>query len=460
MTTEPRPPSPAPVAARPRRPALAVGALVAVLLLVAAGVLVRGAPSSSGGSPCTVVADGVRPPAVVLEAVDRLRAGVLADVAGLDVVCSGPDVAAGDPDAPDPRVEPSLWVVAVDAAAPGADGLVAAARAVLDGAPAGAPFGWDLRVRDTARSAEVVLAAGGGTALVADAVALRGVPGVAEVWFGPDSGRVAVAAAADVAPLLQAAAGRNLPVTTVETRDTWAEVRQVQPGSWPPPDAVALALDVAAWDGVWRLLLDGGEPASPSLTVHVEDDAQRAWVASRLDVLVGPAVAYHVTSPAATVDGVVGGRPQVPGAAAAAAPDGVPACPAEGLTVQVVGTDAAAGSRFLMLRATHTGAAPCVLQGVPALAFTRASGTTVPDLTQLPDLGAAATAPAVVLAPGASADAVVRWRAMSTSQDPDVSVAVTVRAVAGGPVVDLPLTGTLDVLAGATVKVGPWGAAG
>ena len=48
---------------------------------------------------------------------------------------------------------------------------------------------------------------------------------------------------------------------------------------------------------------------------------------------------------------------------------------------------------------------------------------------------------------------------MSTSQDPDVAVAVTVRAVEGGPAVDLALPDPLDVLAGATLKVGPWGAA-
>ncbi|MBD7919785.1 DUF4232 domain-containing protein [Cellulomonas sp. Sa3CUA2] len=448
----------------PGRRRFVVGAGLAVALLVAATVLVRVLPERAGAPGCTASGD-VRPPAAVVEAVREALAAVPAEVA--DVAASCRLVAGARAPGPgelDLRRHPRSWVVGLDVAAPGHDGLVAAARAVLAAADPAAEHAWDLRVRDVARSAEVVLEAGGGTGLVAQAAAVRAVPGVAEVWFGPDSGRVVVGSPGDVVGVLRAAAGRALPVTTVEVPDPWVEVRQLVPDAWADEHDVALALDVATWDGVVRVLLDAGADPSSDLTVHVEDDLQRADVARRLDVLAGPPVRYHVTSPGATVDGVAGGRASDAAAGTPAAPgadvDGAPRCTGAELDVQVLGSDAALGSRFLFLRATHVGQVRCVVQGLPELAFTRASGTPTPGLTQLPDLVAPDAPPSVVLAPGESVDAQVRWAAMSTSQDPDVAVGVAVRAVPGGPVVDLPLPDALDVLAGATVKVGPWQGAG
>ncbi|MCC2315515.1 DUF4232 domain-containing protein [Cellulomonas xiejunii] len=464
MSTEGRP-STQPQEAAPGRRGLVVGAVAALVLLGVGGLLVRDVPPA-GSHGCAVHADDGRPPAAVTEAAGRLREGVPADVASLEVVCRlAVEALPTGPGAPDVRDDPASWVVGVDAEAPQTQGVVAAARALLDAAPTDVPFTWDLRVRDAARSLEVLLPAGGGTGLVADAVAVRLVPGVVETWFGAESGTVTVASAGDVVPVLRATAGRDLPVTTVTTGDPWVEVRQVNPGAWPDEDAVALALDVAGWDGVWRVLLDGGEPASTTLTTAVEDDAQRAYVVSRLEALVAaPRVSFRVESPAAAIEGTVGGPAPASdvaapdGAAADGVPaDGVPACTGAELDVQVLGTDAALGSRFLFLAATHTGEQPCVVQGFPGLAFTRASGTWTPDLTQLPDR---ATPPVVVLAPGSSVQSEVRWGAMSTAQDPDVAVAVTVQPVPGGPTVELALPTDLDVLAGATVKVRPWDVGG
>ncbi|MBF0689696.1 MAG: DUF4232 domain-containing protein [Cellulomonas sp.] len=454
MSTEGEPSTQPRDTAQGRR-GLVVGAVAALVLLGVGWLVVRDAPPA-GDRGCWVHGDDGRPPAAVTEAAGRLREGVPAEVASLEVACRlAVEALSADPGAPDVRDDPASWVVGVDAEPPRVEGVVAAARALLAAAPPDAPFAWDLRVRDAARSLEVVLAAGGDAGLVADAVAVRLVPGVVETWFGVDGGTVTVASAGDVVPVLRATAGRDLPVTTVTTGDPWVEVRQVNPGTWPEEDAVALAFDVASWDGVWRVLLDGGEPASTTLTVEVEDDAQRAYVVSRLEALVAaPRVSFRVASPAAAVEGLVGGPPPAPHVPAA---DGVPACTGAELDVAVLGTDAAAGSRFLFLGATHAGVQPCVLQGVPGLAFTRASGTPTPDLTQLPDRG---TAPVVVLAPGASVRSEVRWGAMSTTQDPDVAVAVTVQPVPGGPAVDLALPMDLDVLAGATVKVRPWDVGG
>ncbi|UZN02509.1 DUF4232 domain-containing protein [Cellulomonas sp. S1-8] len=453
-----------------------VAALVLLALAVAGALVLRLTPLGDALAPagCTVLAGDrdVRPPAVVADAAARVRDEVAAE-ASVTTTCSLADTAEPAPGLPDPADDPAGWAVGVDAEAADVAALPATAAAVLAAATPAVPFAWRLDVHDAARTAAVVLTPGGGTDLVDDAVALRGEPGVAEVWFGPDSGRVAVATGADVAPLLAATAGRDLPVTTVEARADWLEVQQGQTGTWPDDAAVALAVDVAAWEGVWRVVLSGGAPASPSLSVEADDDAHRAHVASRLAATVhtGPPVGYHVSAQQEAVSGVVGRTAAASEAGSgegvgAGGPvggvDGVPACTGDELRVEVVGTDAALGARFLFLRATHTGAAPCVVAGVPGLAFTRLSGTRTPDLTQLPDVEAPGEPAATVLAPGDSVASQVRWRAMSTSQDPDVAVGVTVRAVAGGPTVDLELSDPLDVLAGATVRVGPWipGAAG
>jgi hypothetical protein len=451
-------------APEPSRRRLAVTGVVIVLLAVAGALVVRLTPWGERLAPsCTVLAGerDVRPPAEVAEAAARVRDEVAGAVSTVTTTCSLVDLAEPAPGQADPADDPAGWAVGVDAQAVDVDAVVAAADAVLAAAPPSTPFAWRLEVQDAAQSLIVVLTPGDGTGLVEDAVALRRTPGVAEVWFGPDSGRVAVSTGEDVATALAATAGRDLPVTTVEAFDDWLEVQQVHPGTWPDDDAVALAVDVAGWEGVWRVVLRGGEPASPDLTVEADDDAHRAHVASRLASTVhpGPVVAYHVLAQQVALEGVVGGTVQeqgVPaGAGDTAAFGGVPACTGDELRVEVAGTDAALGSRYLMLRATHTGAAPCVLSGVPELAFTRQSGTRTPDVTQLPDLVAPVPS-AVLLQPVAAAGAQVRWAAMSTSQDPDVAVEVTVRAVKAGPAVDLALPDPLDVLAGATVKVSPW----
>ncbi|WP_028045793.1 DUF4232 domain-containing protein [Cellulomonas sp. URHE0023] len=446
------------VAASRRRRVIAV---VAVLLVVVGAVVVR-LTFFGGGSEstaCTVVADGrdVRPPAAVTDAAARVRERATEAAATVTATCSL--VPPADPSsAKDPADDPAQWVVGVDAEAADIDAVAAAADAVLAAAAPEEPFGWHLEVHDTERTLAVVVTPGGDTALVDDAVALRRVPGVVEVWFGIDDGRVSVATADDVAPLLAATLGRHLPVTTVEARDDWFEVQQVQTGTWPDGDAVALAAEVARWEGVWRVVLRGGEPASPDLTVEADDDARRAEVASRLagTARTGPPVAYHVLAQQVARDGVLGGPVPEPAADPPADLAGVAACRGDELRVEVAGVDAALGQRYLGLLATHTGAAPCVLSGIPELAFTRRSGTPTPDVTQLPDLVAPDVPPAILLQPGGVAGAQVRWGAMSTSQDPDVAVRVTVRAIADGPVVDLVLTDPLDVLAGATVKVGPW----
>ena len=468
--TGPPPGAPAEPAAERGRLAVAAAVVLVVVLLGALALRTTplGAVLDAGG--CTVLAGerDVRPPEVVRDAAARAHAGVGGGTATVTTTCRLVDTTAPTGlGAPDPAADPAAWEVGVDAEVGEIDALPTAAEAVLGAVDAG-PGAWRLDVHDGARTLAVSLAPGGDADLAVDALAVRRVPGVSEVWFGSEAGRVVVAGGEAVADALAAVAGRDLPVTTVEALDHWLEVTQVHPGAWPDAEAVALAVDVAAWEGVWRVVLRGGEPASPDLTVAADDDAHRSHVAARLATTLrtGPPLGYHVTTDGGALDGVLAaavpgagdeaGGPDAGSAGAGGVDAGVAACPGDGLRLEVAGTDAALGSRFLVLRATWTGAAPCVLSGVPTLAFTRQSGTRTPDLTQLQDLVAPDVPPRVLLAPGDAALVQVRWRAMSTAQDPDVAVGVTVRAVAGGPDVDLALPGGLDVLAGATVEVGPW----
>ncbi|WP_432456935.1 DUF4232 domain-containing protein [Cellulomonas iranensis] len=443
-----------------RRRSLAVAVAVLVLAVVAALLLrVPGvADRLPGAAGCATVDGDPRPPAALRAAAREVRDALAGATDELAVTCrfTGPD----DADGTDPGADPARWQLGVDAGVAQASAVPDLASAVLAAADPGAPWTWWLGVHGTQRTLEVVLTPGGDAAPATAAAAVLAASGATSVWVGPESAHVLVASGDQVAGAVRAVDAVDLPPTTVGADHPWVEVRQVHAGAWPGGEAVALAVDVAGWEGVYRVVLTGGAPASASLTVETEADAYRSEVARRLDALVQPGepVAYDVRADDVGVPGTVGsgGVAPAPAPTPGATVDGVAVCPGDALAVEVTGTDAAAGSRFLFLRATNAGATPCALAGVPALAFTRASGTPVPDLTQLVDVVAPDAPPTTVLAPGDAADAQVRWGAMSTTNDPDVAVRVTVRPVPGGPDVDLALPTPLDVLAGATVRVGPW----
>ncbi|NLE71166.1 MAG: DUF4232 domain-containing protein [Actinomycetales bacterium] len=206
------------------------------------------------------------------------------------------------------------------------------------------------------------------------------------------------------------------------------------------------------------------------LRAELDDEAAAnrpggADAAGERRAVAGP-VRPPVTAPPAAPEEPAAPPPEEPPAAPATAnPDdpAAPPCAGEDLAVRVAGFDVALGSRYLLLEATNSGAAPCAVQGRPDLAFRRASGTRTPNVT----FEARAPEPArVVVTPGTRVRAELRWLGMSTSLDPDVTVLVTVRAVPGAAAVDLPLDevalgdGTtldwVDVLDGAEVHVGPW----
>ena len=100
------------------------------------------------------------------------------------------------------------------------------------------------------------------------------------------------------------------------------------------------------------------------------------------------------------------------------------------------------------------------MDGRPDLSFLRASGTE-PEVTLEPYMDGGSSVRLVVL-PGQTVESLVRWGAMSTANDPDVTTSFLVKTVVGADAVRLPVTshmggeGGVDILGGATVEVGSW----
>lgn len=220
--------------------------------------------------------------------------------------------------------------------------------------------------------------------------------------------------------------------------------------------AVAARPDVASLSVDARAATDGTREAW--LRVQVQGDDTVAEVARALGAADWPAgrprVHVVVASAFREQGGLLGVPEQEP--ADDGAPVGAPAPACTDLEVAVAGFDAALGSRYLLLRATNATPGPCLVEGRPDVAFQRASGTLVPDVETGTRTGTPAPEPLVV-APGGTVAAQLRWGAMSTALDPDVTVALLVTPVPGAATVTLDAPeGGLDVLAGAAVEIGPW----
>ena len=98
---------------------------------------------------------------------------------------------------------------------------------------------------------------------------------------------------------------------------------------------------------------------------------------------------------------------------------------------------------------------PAAVRAHPARALARAAAH-LEDVETGTPTGTPAPEPLVV-GPGGTVSAQLRWGAMSTSQDPDVTVALLVTPVPGATAVRLDAPeGGIDVLAGAAVEVGAW----
>lgn len=291
--------------------------------------------------------------------------------------------------------------------------------------------------------------------------------GITELQIQDEDASVSVVAAADLPAVAMAAQRHDVPLVMVGTAAQ--RVSAYVPAGAFTPEVAEVVADVDGWDGVTGMFLSshGATDGSLWLDVQVSGDARVAEVAGLLSDREAPSGArlqFSVSSSFRQEGGVVGeAQPAADPAIAegAAAGDRWPddptarTCAADDLDVQVVGSDAAAGSRFLLLRATSTAADACALSGRPEITFVRASGTPVPDV----ETGTPSGAPDAVrqvLPPGGSVRSQLRWGAMSTANDPDVTVSLLVAAEPGTEAVPVALDRELDVLAGAQVQVSAW----
>ncbi|WP_448630574.1 DUF4232 domain-containing protein [Cellulomonas soli] len=271
--------------------------------------------------------------------------------------------------------------------------------------------------------------------------ALAGLPGVTGVQVQGEDDSVTVDAAGHLRAVAVAAQRYDVPLVMVTTAAQ--RISSYVPARSFTPEVADLVAQVDRWDGVTGIFLSsrGATDGSLWLDVQVTGDDRVAEVAGRLSALTPPAGArlqFSVASSFREQGGVLGeplpaSDPTLADASAAGDrwPDdpGVRTCTAADLDVRVVGSDAAAGSRFLLLRATNVAADPCALSGRPEITFVRLSGTPVPDV----ETGTPSGSPAAVrqvLPAGASVRCELRWGAMSTTQDTDVTVSLL---VAGEP---------------------------
>ncbi|MFE6971337.1 DUF4232 domain-containing protein [Isoptericola sp. NPDC057653] len=313
----------------------------------------------------------------------------------------------------------------------------------------------------------------GGASAVADAFVLRRA-GATTV-----SGASAEAADGDaLVRLAQVAAEHEIAASL---RTAGAGVQYDASGRVPEPDAARLAVDVAGRPGVTSVVVHAGYPDDSvaadgdALTLQVGLDGPTAspkgadvarWLDDPSHAVGDAPLAYTLTEPgyATSVDGwVAAAAPPEPAEHAVPLPAGVdpwpadagaPDCTGEDLRVTLGAPDAAAGSRYLAVRAENVSGRPCALDGVPDLVFRDADGDRQ-DVTLVPSAPGVVPARLVVPA-GEGALATVQWRAMSTANDPDVTTAVEVTAVPGAEPVTLTPAESLDVLDGAEVRVGPW----
>lgn len=236
---------------------------------------------------------------------------------------------------------------------------------------------------------------------------------------------------------------------------------------------VELAVDTRRLDGVQGVIM----AADRSLSVHLSrtaDPARAAAIRGWLDDRDpgGRATAYQLWASGYRLitRGWIGrhapppprrhGQPLPPGVEPWPDDPAAAACTATDLSVTLGVPDAAAGTRYLALLARNVSGRPCALRGTPTLTFLDAAGRPQSDVTVTPPAPGVVAARVVVPA-GKRVISTIQWAAMSTANDPDVTTAVGVVAVPGAdrrPIMVHDVDGptSLDILDGATVRVGPW----
>jgi hypothetical protein len=281
-----------------------------------------------------------------------------------------------------------------------------------------------------------------------------------------------------VAADLVARADLFTPPATLRTADGTATYAA---GLVPREATARLVADVAARPDVTSAVFTWNQ-ASPSLLTVTATSAAAAqdlaaWLAAQDEASVVTPSEAEITVP----DGepvqvwVAGLEPPVVVPHTVPLPDGVeawpadhdaPDCTGDDLEPTLSAPDAAAGQRYLSVLARNTSGRSCAVDGVPRLVFLDAADAPQDDVRVV--AAADGVVPGRVVVPaGESVMSTLQWGAMSTANDPDVTVAVEVTTVTDADPVRLvpeipPGLGTeagpatLDVLDGAEVRVSPW----
>lgn len=263
------------------------------------------------------------------------------------------------------------------------------------------------------------------------------------------------------------AAGQELPVTLTldDTSLRYSSDQRLDSAEFD------LALEAARLEAVDSVVFDSG-----GLSLHTnqeevsqETDRIKDWLAQHAPLEEPIAFTLSSAGYAKVTEGWVGGKlPASLIARPARLPDGVapwpknpsaPACDDGDLELSLGAPDAALGSRYMALSAKNISGASCAIQGYPRIEFRNAQGEPQQDMTiePMPDI----KAQRVVIPAGESIISALKWKAMSTANDPDVSTDLSIVAARGFDAVELiPMDADqatpLDILDGGEVTQSPW----
>ncbi|QIV86779.1 DUF4232 domain-containing protein [Glutamicibacter mishrai] len=232
-----------------------------------------------------------------------------------------------------------------------------------------------------------------------------------------------------------------------------------------------LALEAAGLDGVDNVVFDS---SGLSLHTNQEEDSQETgklkdWLGQHAPLEEPVAFTLSSAGYAKVTEGWVGGKlPESLIARPARMPDGLapwpkdpsaPACAAGDLELSLGAPDAALGSRYMALYAKNISSESCAIQGYPRIEFRNSQGGRQQDMAIEPM--AHIKAQRVVIPAGESILSALKWKAMSTANDPDETTMLSVAATTGfGTVKLIPKEGdspvSLDILDGGQVDQSPW----
>jgi len=232
-----------------------------------------------------------------------------------------------------------------------------------------------------------------------------------------------------------------------------------------------LTMEAAALDSVQSAVFD-----SSGLSVHTADAAGsgdpgelKEWLTKHSPLKEPIAFTVSGVGYAEIIEGWVGGKlPESLIARPARLPDGViawpedpvaPACAHDDMELTLGSPDPALGSRYMALYAKNISTTSCAVNGYPRIQFLNAQGDAQLEvaLTPMPSI----QTQRVVIPAGESILSAMKWKAMSTTNDPDETTALRITAAPGFESIQLVPTVegaavSLDILDGGQVEQSPW----